>query len=57
MRWLKIARQIVIAQRIQKTTCRSAKRTASYDNREFNFLHKVFRGPTLSRNKKRGIKL
>jgi len=52
MRWLKIARQIVIAQRIQKTTCRSAKRTASYDNRAFNLLHTVFRGPTLSRNKK-----
>jgi len=43
-------------QGIQKTSLKSAKRTASYDNKAFNLLHTLFGSPTLSIYEKKGIK-
>jgi len=53
MRWLKIARQTDIDPGNLKNAYRSAKRTASYDNRAFNLLHTFFRGLLSIYKKKR----
>jgi len=53
---LKIARQTFEDPRNPKNYLKSAKRTASCDNRAFNLLHTFFGGPTFNIYKKKGIK-